>query len=77
MSETNPYHGAPTPGGAIDFCSPDLTVPVAAEAIFQIFGERAKTVAAWCALEARQEGDDARYNLWLATFKQLRTQSID
>ena len=71
MSETNACHNPPTPGGAIDLCSPDLTAPVAAAAISQIFGDRATTIAAWCALEARQEGDEARYHLWLGAFKQL------
>ncbi|WMT92581.1 hypothetical protein [Pelagibacterium sp. H642] len=75
MSETEPWFSPPTPGGAIDFCSLELTAPVAAAAIAQIFGERAQTIAAWCAIAARQEGDDARYRLWLETFKRLRADS--
>jgi hypothetical protein len=48
----------------------------AAATLARIFGSRATSIAAWCALDARAEGELERYELWLGAFKHLKVHFL-
>jgi hypothetical protein len=45
---------------------------LAATTLRRIFGPGAPSIAAWCALYARAEGEVERYQLWLSAFKHIQ-----
>ena len=49
---------------------------LAAATLARIFGSGAATIATWCALYARLDGEDERYQLWLSAFKYLQVSPI-
>lgn len=48
---------------------------VAFEVLRDLYGLQAATIAAWCAIEARTQGDDVRYRFWFGVFCDLRKAS--
>jgi hypothetical protein len=49
---------------------------LAAATLASIFGRGASTIAAWCALYARLDGEDERYQLWLSAFNHLQVSPV-
>lgn len=41
-----------------------------------IFGDQAADIAAWCAIYARLDQSDQRYQAWLSAFKQLTAHAL-
>ncbi|MDB5614958.1 MAG: hypothetical protein JWQ22_2611 [Devosia sp.] len=65
---------APLPWGSLTDVKNLEACPVAAAStVSSIFGPRAASIAAWCAVYARQDGDERGYQLWLSVFQQLKT----
>ncbi|CVI63145.1 hypothetical protein CFBP4996_27375 (plasmid) [Agrobacterium leguminum] len=52
-----------------------IHVAVAFEVLRDLYGLHAATLAAWCAIEARGDGDDDRYRFWFGLFCDLRKAS--
>jgi hypothetical protein len=50
---------------------------IAADTFRAIFGCRAASIAAWCAIHARAGNDDGLYRLWLTVFKQLKSTAAN
>ncbi|MBW4652573.1 MAG: hypothetical protein KME20_05950 [Kaiparowitsia implicata GSE-PSE-MK54-09C] len=48
----------------------------AATTLERVFGSGAASIAAWCALYARAEGEVERYQLWLDAFKHIQASRI-
>jgi hypothetical protein len=48
----------------------------AATTLERIFGSGAASIAAWCALYARAEGEVERYQLWLGAFKHIQASAV-
>ena len=64
----------PLPWGSVtDVKNLEASPALAAKTVSRIFGERAASIAAWCAVYARQDGDERGYQLWLSVFQQLKT----
>lgn len=77
MSDPQPI-STPLPWGSVtDVKNPEANPLLAATAVSRIFGERAASIAAWCAVYARQDGDEPGYQLWLSAFKQLRASDLN
>lgn len=69
---------APLPWGSVtDVQSLAASPAAAASTVSSIFGARAASIAAWCAIYARQDGDEPGYQLWLAAFKQLKASNLN
>lgn len=68
----------PLPWGSVtDVKNLEASPALAAKTVSRIFGERAASIAAWCAIYARQDGDERGYQLWLSTFKHLKTSDLN
>lgn len=51
----------------------DASLSSAADFVRCLFGEQAATAVAFCALDARLEGDAEEFSFWTALFKKLTT----
>ncbi|WP_156462153.1 MULTISPECIES: hypothetical protein [Rhizobium/Agrobacterium group] len=51
----------------------DARLNSAADFVRCVFGEQAATAVAFCALDARLEGDAEEFSFWTAVFKKLTT----
>ena len=51
----------------------DARLNSAADFIRGLFGEQAATAVAFCALDARLDGDAEEFRFWTAVFKKLTT----
>ncbi len=51
----------------------DTSLSSAADIVRCLFGEHAATAVAFCALDARLEGDVEEFRFWTAVFKKLTT----
>lgn len=52
-----------------------LNVEAAVAAAISVYGRRALTAAAWCALNAHFDGRKEEYRLWADVFAELRVRS--
>jgi hypothetical protein len=67
----------PQPWGSIaDVKHLEASPLSAATMLARIFGTRAATIAACCALDARAKGELERYQLWLGAFKHLKLRFL-
>lgn len=71
MSGTNPPPTPPLWGSITDVKGLATSPALAGDTVRHIFGDKASSVAAWCAIYARQDGDEQGYRLWLAAFKHI------
>lgn len=62
------------PFAPVDVCD-GIHAAVAFEVLRDLYGLQAATIAAWCAIEARTQGDDVRYRFWFSVFCDLRKAS--
>ena len=62
-------------GSVTDVKNLEASSILAATTLARIFGSGAASVAAWCALYARLEGEVERYELWLGAFKHIQASS--
>lgn len=76
MSDT-PVEPPPQLWGAIaDVKQLEASSLLAATTLARIFGSGAASIAAWCALYARLEGESERYQFWLGAFKRIQASKI-
>lgn len=71
MSDPSPHSKAPLPGPIASASALEGSPQIAADTFRSIFGPRAATIAAWCAIHAHAANQDGLYRLWLQAFKQL------
>lgn len=76
MSDTSVGVPRPLWGVIADVEHLEASSLLAATTLDRIFGTGAASIAAWCALYARAEGEVARYQLWLDAFKLIQTFKI-
>ncbi|MBG0511123.1 hypothetical protein I3J13_20285 [Agrobacterium sp. MOPV5] len=62
------------PFSPVEVCD-GIHAAVAFEMLRDLYGLQAATIAAWCAIEARTQGDDVRYRFWFGLFCDLRKAS--
>ncbi|QXC52999.1 hypothetical protein KHC17_28250 (plasmid) [Agrobacterium salinitolerans] len=62
------------PFAPVDVCD-GIHAAVAFEVLRDQYALQAATVAAWCAIEARTQGDEVRYRFWFGVFCELRKAS--
>ncbi|MGI8397621.1 hypothetical protein ACRYWZ_14675 [Agrobacterium deltaense] len=62
------------PFSPVEVCD-GIHAAVAFEVLRDLYGLQAATIAAWCAIEARSQGDDVRYRFWFGVFCDLRKAS--
>ena len=62
------------PFSPVEVCD-GIHAAVAFEVLRDLYGLQAATMAAWCAIEARTQGDDVRYRFWFGVFCDLRKAS--
>lgn len=62
------------PFSPVEVCD-GIHAAVAFEVLRDLYGLQAATIAAWCAIEARTQGDDVRYRFWFGVFCDLRKAS--
>ncbi|MDH0910496.1 hypothetical protein N5C66_22435 [Rhizobium pusense] len=62
------------PFPTVEVCD-GIHAAVALEVLRDLYGLQAATIAAWCAIEARTQGDDVRYRFWFGVFCDLRKAS--
>ncbi|NSZ61159.1 hypothetical protein FY133_24335 (plasmid) [Agrobacterium tumefaciens] len=62
------------PFSPVEVCD-GIHAAVAFEVIRDLYGLQAATIAAWCAIEARTQGDEVRYRFWFGVFCDLRKDS--
>ncbi|MBB4403041.1 MULTISPECIES: hypothetical protein [Rhizobium/Agrobacterium group] len=62
------------PFAPVDVCD-GIHAAVAFEVLRDQYSLQAATVAAWCAIEARTQGDEIRYRFWFGVFCELRKAS--
>lgn len=55
------------PFSPVEVCD-GIHAAVAFEVIRDLYGLQAATIAAWCAIEARTQGDEVRYRFWFGVF---------
>lgn len=77
MSDTLRKSPAPAWGSVADVKTLEANPVLAATTLSRIFGSSATSVAAWCALYAHHDGQEGRYQIWLAAFKRLQAPKID
>ncbi len=76
MSDMQPPPPSLPWGSITDATSLAACPATAVSTLFSIFGPRATSIAAWCAIHARQDSDEAGYRLWLGAFKQLKASEF-
>lgn len=76
MSDTSVAPPRPLWGAIADVRQLEANALLAATTLERIFGSGAASIAAWCALYARAEGEVERYQLWLDAFKLIQTSKI-
>lgn len=59
------------PFAPVDVCD-GIHAAVAFEVLRDQYSLQAATIAAWCAIDARTQGDEARYRFWFGVFCELR-----
>ena len=62
------------PFAPVDVCD-GIHAAVAFEVLRDQYCLQAATIAAWCAIEARTQGDEHRYRFWFGVFCDLRKAS--
>ncbi|WMW59020.1 hypothetical protein RE411_24835 (plasmid) [Agrobacterium pusense] len=62
------------PFAPVDVCD-GIHAAVAFEVLRDQYSLQAATIAAWCAIDARSQGDEARYRFWFGVFCDLRKAS--
>ncbi|NTB97339.1 hypothetical protein G6M84_12635 [Agrobacterium tumefaciens] len=62
------------PFAPVDVCD-GIHAAVAFEVLRDQYSLQAATIAAWCAIEARTQGDEVRYRFWFGVFCELRKAS--
>lgn len=72
MSDTSIAPPRPLWGAIADVKQLEASSFLAATTLERIFGTGAASIAAWCALYARADGEVARYQLWLSAFKHIQ-----
>lgn len=76
MSDTSVGSPRPLWGSIADVNQLEASSLLAATTLERIFGNGAASIAAWCALYARAEGEVERYQLWLGAFKHIQNSQI-
>ncbi|MET3900854.1 hypothetical protein ABIB57_004822 [Devosia sp. UYZn731] len=72
MSDKSVLPPAQLWGSIADVKQLETSSLVAASMLARIFGSGSASIAAWCALYARLEGETERYELWLCAFKHIQ-----
>lgn len=72
MSDTQALSAPLLWGSVVDVKNLEVSPILAANTLYRIFGARAVIIVAWCAIQARQDGDEPSYRLWLSAFKDLK-----
>ncbi|EJC71718.1 hypothetical protein Rleg10DRAFT_0102 [Rhizobium leguminosarum bv. trifolii WSM2012] len=54
----------------------NIDVEAATLAARSLYGARAKTAAAWCALSARSDGRSGDFSFWVQVFRHLDAEEI-
>ncbi|WP_114836047.1 hypothetical protein U0027_24420 (plasmid) [Agrobacterium tumefaciens] len=62
------------PSAPVDVCD-GIHAAVAFEVLRDQYSLQAATIAAWCAIDARTQGDEVRYRFWFGVFCDLRKAS--
>lgn len=62
------------PFAPVDVCD-GIHAAVAFEVLRDQYSLQAATIAAWCAIDARSQGDEVRYRFWFGVFCDLRKAS--
>ena len=76
MSHSSVAPPRPLWGAIADVKQLEASSLLAATTLERIFGSGAASIAAWCAIYARAEGEVERYQLWLDAFKHIQTAKI-
>lgn len=77
MSDTQSQSKSLIWGSVTDVKRLEANSAVAAKTVASIFGKRAASIAAWCAVHARQDGDELGYQHWLLAFKHLIASDLN
>lgn len=77
MSDTQSQSKPLIWGSVTDVKKLEANSVVAAKTVASIFGESSASIAAWCAVHARQDGDEPGYRLWLSAFKHIVASDLN